>query len=68
MGNKMKGVNLKELTGMELLIFQSEVMSRTPAANELQEQIYEELKKRRRQIEEVKEEVIKKGGEKNNVL
>jgi hypothetical protein len=57
-GNKMKEVNLKELTGMELLIFQSEVMSRTPAANELQEQIYEELKKRRRQIEEVKEEVI----------
>jgi hypothetical protein len=61
----MKEVNLKELTGMELQIFQSEVMSRTPAAKELQEQIYEKLKKRRRQIEEVKEEVIQKGGKKD---
>jgi hypothetical protein len=37
--------NLKELTGMDLLIFQSEVMCRTPAAKELQKQIYEEIRR-----------------------
>lgn len=45
----MKIENLKEWTGMELLIFQSEVMSRTPQDMELKDQIYEELKRRRKQ-------------------
>lgn len=39
--------NLKELSRAELFFFQSEVMSRTPHDLELQEQIYEELKRRR---------------------
>jgi hypothetical protein len=47
----MKKEILKELTGMELLVFQSEVMSRTPQDTELKDQIYEELKRRRRETD-----------------
>lgn len=43
----MEKENLKGFTAMELLIFQSEVMSRTPVDLELKEEIYEELKRRR---------------------
>lgn len=47
----MKIENIKEWTWMELLTSQSEVMSRFPQDIELKDQIYEELKRRRRQIE-----------------
>lgn len=48
---KMRKDEFKDLTAMELFAFQSEVMSRTPKDTELQEQIYEELKRRRNEID-----------------
>jgi hypothetical protein len=45
----MKIENIKEWTWMELLTSQSEVMSRFPQDIELKDQIYEELKRRRKQ-------------------
>lgn len=47
----MRKDEFKDLTAMELFAFQSEVMSRTPKDTELQERIYEELKRRRNEID-----------------
>ena len=42
----MKIENIEKTSGLELLVIQSDGMSRTPVDTELQEQIYEELKGR----------------------